>query len=586
MEEPMAGGSLQPGDPRTLGDFQVVARLGEGGQGIVYEGWAANGDRVAIKVLKNGADPQTRARLAREIESAQRVAPFCTARVLAADLDRPDPFVVSEFIEGPSLAERVRGNGPLREGDLDRLAIGTASALAAIHGAGVVHRDFKPANVLLGPDGPRVVDFGIARPLDAGTATSVMSGTPPFMAPEQLNGVYASTAADVFSWAATMVYAATGRAPFGHEVVAAVFNRILNHEPDLAGVPAGLLEPVIACLSKDPVGRPSARDLMIRLVDPSLSTVAVPGVGPVPRAYVPADWQISTGPPPTLTPTLPLAPTTPPTSPFGPTPISSPDPTSPFGPTPISSPDPTSPFGSGSTSIPTSPSAPGSTSLLDPTRSLSDHGPVGRRRRVRSGVLAGLAAVSVVLGLTGVLIVRGTLGNGDSGVAANGDVTSTASGSQSAPVDLGGVADTGDTSTGAGVGGKSTGSEPSTGGAPMPPASGGEPQAGGTARVPEAFAGTWSGDVTSQDGRKDTYTAALTLTPGESTAAWRGDNDCKQWATLNRVKDEKVLVLSLEQKYPCPGGDMTLSLKDARTLDFIGQEGNSSTSYHGELRRS
>jgi serine/threonine protein kinase len=184
----MAGGPLQPGDPRTLGDFQVVARLGEGGQGIVYEGRAAGGDRVAIKVLKNGADPQTHARLAREIESAQRVAPFCTARVLAADLDRPDPFVVSEFIEGPSLAEQVRGSGPLRDGDLDRLAIGTASALAAIHGAGVVHRDFKPANVLLGPDGPRVVDFGIARPLDAGTVTSGMSGTPPFMAPEQLNG--------------------------------------------------------------------------------------------------------------------------------------------------------------------------------------------------------------------------------------------------------------------------------------------------------------------------------------------------------------------------------------------------------------
>ncbi|WP_162641360.1 serine/threonine-protein kinase [Streptosporangium sp. 'caverna'] len=549
----MAGGPLQPGDPRTLGDFQVVARLGEGGQGIVYEGRAVGGDRVAIKVLKNGADPQTHARLAREIESAQRVAPFCTARVLAADLDRPDPFVVSEFIEGPSLAERVRGSGPLRDGDLDRLAIGTASALAAIHGAGVVHRDFKPANVLLGPDGPRVVDFGIARPLDAGTVASGMSGTPPFMAPEQLNGVYASTAADVFSWAATMVYAATGRAPFGHEVIAAVFNRILNHEPDLVGVPAGLLEPVIACLSKDPAGRPSARDLMIRLVDPSVSTVAVPGVGPVPRAYVPTDWQVPTGSPP----------------PFASTPAS------PFGPT--SSPDPTAPLGPGSTSIPTSPFAPGSTSLLDPPRSVPDHGSAGGRRRVRSGVLAGLAAVIVVLGVAGALLVRGALGGSGGEGAVNADAIATESQGQGVSADPGGVT---------GTGGTSTDPEPGTGGVPGPSASassGGEPRAGGTVQVPEAFAGTWSGDVTAEDGRA--YNATIVLTPGESEAAWQGADGCKQRATLTRVRDGKVLDLTVEQKYPCPGSDMTLTLTDAGTLGFIGQDGGSNADYRGELRR-
>ncbi|SNS59225.1 Serine/threonine protein kinase [Streptosporangium subroseum] len=568
----MAGGPLQPGDPRTLGDFQVVARLGEGGQGIVYEGWAAGGDRVAIKVLKNGADPQTHARLAREIESAQRVAPFCTAKVLAADLDRPDPFVVSEFIEGPSLAERVRGSGPLRDGDLDRLAIGTASALAAIHGAGVVHRDFKPANVLLGPDGPRVVDFGIARPLDAGTAASVMSGTPPFMAPEQLNGVYASTAADVFSWGATMVYAATGRAPFGHEVIAAVFNRILNHEPDLAGVPAGLLEPVIACLSKDPAGRPSARDLMIRLVDPSVSTVAVPGVGPVPRAYVPTDWQVSTGSPPPLASTLPLAPATSPTS------ILSPDPAA------------TALLGPGSTSVPTSPSAPGSTSLLDPPRPIPDHGPAGGRRRVRSGVLAGLAAVIVVLGVAGALLVRGALGG--SGGAVNGDTISTGSQSQGVSADPGGVAGAEgtntdpDSSTG-GAPGPSTDPEPSTRGVPGPSASGssgGESRAGGTVQVPEGFAGTWSGDVTAQDGRA--YAATVVLTPGESEAVWQGADGCKQRATLTKVRDGKALDLTLEQKDLCLGGDMTLTLTDAGTLGFIGQDGGSSIDYRGELRRS
>ncbi|MGW6497619.1 serine/threonine-protein kinase [Nonomuraea angiospora] len=286
----MPAGPLEPGDPRSLGAFQVVARLGEGGQGIVYEGQSASGDRVALKVLRGGADPDTRRRLARELESARRVAPFCTARVLAAEPDGPAPYVVSEFVAGPSLQERVRTGGPLRDGDLDRLAVGTACSLAAIHGAGVVHRDFKPANVLLGPDGPRVVDFGIALPLDAGTAPSTISGTPPYMAPEQLRGEHASPPADVFAWAATMVYAATGRAPFGSDTVAAVFHRILTQEPDLSGIPQSLRETLDACLSKDPRARPSARLLLIRLVDPGAPTVTVPDVGPVPNAYVPPDW--------------------------------------------------------------------------------------------------------------------------------------------------------------------------------------------------------------------------------------------------------------------------------------------------------
>ncbi len=135
--------------------------------------------------------------------------------------------MVSEFIDGPSLQDRVRDLGPLKGGDLDRLAVNTATALAAIHSAGVVHRDFKPANVLLGPDGPRVVDFGIAQLADASTMPTSISGTPPYMAPEQLGGVHGSAAADVFSWAATMVYAAIGEPPFGTDTVAAVFSRIL-----------------------------------------------------------------------------------------------------------------------------------------------------------------------------------------------------------------------------------------------------------------------------------------------------------------------------------------------------------------------
>ncbi|WP_170990835.1 serine/threonine-protein kinase [Herbidospora galbida] len=266
----MPAGPLEPGDPPFVGTFELVGRLGEGGQGIVYEARSSSGERVAVKLLRGGADPAIRRRLGRELESARRVAPFCTAKVLHAEIDVAAPFVVSEFIDGPSLHDRVRDRGPLREGELERLAVNTAAALAAIHGAGVVHRDFKPANVLLGPDGPRVVDFGIAQLADAGTLPTSISGTPPYMAPEQLGGVHGSAAADVFSWAATMVYAATGEPPFGNDTVAAVFSRILNTAPRLDGVPSPLRETLARCLAKDPEARPTAHELWVMLI----------GVGP------------------------------------------------------------------------------------------------------------------------------------------------------------------------------------------------------------------------------------------------------------------------------------------------------------------
>ena len=167
--------------------------------------------------------------------------------------------------------------GPLPEGELQRLAVGTATALTAIHGAGVVHRDFKPANVLLGPDGPRVVDFGIARLTDAATFTSGLIGTPCYVAPEQLAGPRPTSAVDIFAWAGTMIFAATGRPAFDAETVPAVMQRILHEEPDLSGVPPSLLPVVRQCLDKDPARRPSARDLLLRLVDPSAQRPSRPG---------------------------------------------------------------------------------------------------------------------------------------------------------------------------------------------------------------------------------------------------------------------------------------------------------------------
>ena len=214
---------LQPGDPARLGRFELLGRLGEGGQGIVYLGRGPNPgeDRVAVKVLRSIVDADVLERLARELDAIHQGQTFVTAGVIEASAEGERRYVVSEFIDGPSLQERVDERGPLAEGDLQRLAVGTATALTAIHGAGVVHRDFKPANVLLGPDGPRVVDFGIARLTDAPTITSGLIGTPSYVAPEQLAGHRPTSAVDIFAWAVTLIYAATGRLAFGGDTVMA-----------------------------------------------------------------------------------------------------------------------------------------------------------------------------------------------------------------------------------------------------------------------------------------------------------------------------------------------------------------------------
>jgi len=283
---------LMPGDPRSLSRFELLARLGEGGQGVVYlgRGTGPGEERVAVKVLRSSVDPMTLERLARELDAVHQVQPFVTAGLIEAAAEGDRRFIVSEFIDGPSLQERVDAGGPLPEGDLRRLAVGTATALTAIHGAGVVHRDFKPANVLLGPDGPRVVDFGIARLTDAATITSGVIGTPSYMAPEQLSGARPTSAVDIFAWAVTIVFAATGRPAFNADSIPAVMHHILFDEPDVSGVPLALRPVISECLNKDPRHRPSARDLLLRLVDPTAApspSPADPSAGPRPALYEP-----------------------------------------------------------------------------------------------------------------------------------------------------------------------------------------------------------------------------------------------------------------------------------------------------------
>lgn len=255
-------GPLTPEDPRRLGPYRVAGLLGAGGMGAVYAAADEVGRCVAVKVIHAhfATDPVFRARFAREADLMRRAGGLCTVAVRDADTGAESPWIATDYVPGPTLAARIRDRGPLDEGDLAAFAAGTAEALHAIHGARVVHRDLKPGNVVLSPDGPRVLDFGIARAVDgtAVTRTGMLMGTPGWTAPELLEGADPSPASDVFAWGGMVAYAATGRPPFGRGDTAAVLERTRKEPPDLAGLPGWLHGVVSAALAKDPAARPSA----------------------------------------------------------------------------------------------------------------------------------------------------------------------------------------------------------------------------------------------------------------------------------------------------------------------------------------
>ncbi|MFJ5549238.1 serine/threonine-protein kinase [Streptomyces sp. NPDC093225] len=268
------------GDPQQIGGHRLLARLGEGGMGRVYLARSPRGRTVAVKLVHQelARRPEFRERFRQEVAAARRVGGRWTAPVLDADTEAPVPWLATGYVAGPSLRTVVdRDHGPLPERSARILAAGLAHALQDIHAAGLIHRDLKPSNVLVTIDGPRVIDFGIARALtgdataDAGlTRTGEIVGSPGFMAPEQVRGEPVTPACDVFCLGSVLAYAVSGALPFGEATggpggLAALLLRIAEREPDLGGVPESLRGLVRDCLHKDPAARPSPADVLARV---------------------------------------------------------------------------------------------------------------------------------------------------------------------------------------------------------------------------------------------------------------------------------------------------------------------------------
>ncbi|GAA3205784.1 serine/threonine-protein kinase [Actinocorallia longicatena] len=271
---------LELEDPKLIGGYRLRGRLGEGGMGVVYLAGSL-GDHVAIKTMRAAdlEDPEARGRFVTEARLARNLDCPYTPRVIHDGSEQDFPYVVTDYIEGPSLGTAVQREGALPEKLVMAVALGVADALAQIHAAGIAHRDIKPGNILLAEDGPRVIDFGIAQePGDAApglTRTGLVMGSPGWVAPERLAGGRASFASDVFCWGMLVAYAATGRHPFGGSVgMPHMTERILNLAPDLTDLEPPLRTLVSSALDKDPLARPDAPTILRTLTAEDRATAA------------------------------------------------------------------------------------------------------------------------------------------------------------------------------------------------------------------------------------------------------------------------------------------------------------------------
>ena len=262
--------SLRRWDPEQIGPYTLLGRLGAGAMGQVYLGRSTAGRLVAVKTIKIelAEEPGFRARFGREVAAARRVSGVFTAAVVAADAEADVPWLATAYVPAPSLSKLVKATGPLPVATVRWLAAGCAEALESIHLAGLVHRDLKPSNVLVAPDGPRVIDFGVARAAErvALTVTRGAVGTPGYMAPEQArDSQHASLASDVYSLGATLLYAATGHAPYHGDTVMDVLVKLATEPPDLTGLPSDLAGLINACLAHSPLDRPTSAKLLAGL---------------------------------------------------------------------------------------------------------------------------------------------------------------------------------------------------------------------------------------------------------------------------------------------------------------------------------
>ena len=261
-----------------MGEYTLLARLGEGGMGVVHLARKPGGPRVALKVLRPHivGDDEARARLAREVGSLERIRSRWIAEIVDADPWGPTPYVATRYVPGLSLHDFVPEEGPITGADLHWFAEGLAEGLASVHAVGVLHRDVKPSNVLMEGRAPILIDFGLARVADDPklTLTGWFLGTPGYLAPEILHGDDATTASDVHSWAATVAFAGTGRPPFGRGPAMAVMDRVRRGEHDLSGLPDDLRPIIAGALDPDPARRPRLDEIRSRLAEDGTDTVA------------------------------------------------------------------------------------------------------------------------------------------------------------------------------------------------------------------------------------------------------------------------------------------------------------------------
>ena len=489
---------LEAEDPQVIGAYRLLGRLGSGGMGVVYLGRSAGGRTVAVKVVHAhfALDEEFRARFRREVDAARRVGGSWTAPVLDADPEARVPWVATGYVAGPSLSQAISHQGPLPESSVRALGAGLAEALGAVHGLGLVHRDVKPSNVLLALDGPRLIDFGIARATEGTvslTSTGASIGSPGYMSPEQILGHPVTGPADIFSLGAVLTHAATGEQPFPGDSSASLLYKVVHEEPRLGPELTGDLRDLVAeCLAKDPADRPTPEQIArrlapsdgasglvrsgwlpgaliervsrqaVELLDLEAEAITPSPVASLPAALPPATPATSGTPPSgTPVPSTP-APSAPALGAFGPPPPSYADQPG-HGPGDPATPPPGRPPKSDSGGDSRSNGSSSSGSSVEGngqgSRGLSLSAALGGKKRPRalscSLVLSVAGALAVAT--TAVVLVQNMSGDSGGDSAADG-------GAQTGPARPGGSASPG-------------GSD-----------------------VPKGFLGTWQGDLTSQNG--------------------------------------------------------------------------------------